>query len=126
MLSRVLDWLNIKNKPTTVSGYGITDAYKNPSYASGVGVAVGSWFQAQQDGFVTVVCWGPYMNGCEVFAGVSMSSYTRIAYMGDDINGNTKASSFSFTIKKDAWFYVGTSGFAGGFENCWVTFWPNV
>lgn len=58
---------------------------------------------------------GPYTNDFYVYAGTSSSAYYQISRWGDDINSNTKWSTFSFIIKKGSWFWANT-------ENNWGAF----
>lgn len=94
---------------------------KMPDFSAGVSMGTNTWNQAPSDGLVTVVCAGPYMNNTLVYAGKTISSYSQIGQMGDDINNNTKYASFSFPIKAGSWFYV-----SQGFESTLITFFPNV
>lgn len=117
---------NLQDASVTVAKL---NAARPPNYNVSTKSVVGmnTWNQAPSDGVVTIVASGPYMNGLQAYAGVNTSgNYTRICYMGDDINSNTKAQSFSFPIKAGFYYYVAGDGFPGGFENVDITFWPNA
>lgn len=66
------------------------------------------------------------MNGIEVVVGNSNPPTIRVAYFGDDINGNTKAASTMIPIKSGNYYIVrpvvvGASG-GWGFESIWLRF----
>ena len=81
-----------------------------PSYAASTVTSrsYSTWYQAEDNLFVTAQIAGPYMNDFYAYAGPSTSTYYQIGYYGDNINNNTKWSTFQFMIKKGAYFYVTT------------------
>lgn len=93
-----------------------------PDYSSPTSIPVNNLpIQASSNGWVTIAATGPYRNGLSVFAGNDSSCPYLIASLGDDINNNTKSSSFSFAIKKDSYYRLQPSG--EGFESITAYFW---
>lgn len=98
-----------------------------PDYTSPTALTIGAGpVQATSDGFVTVAAWGAYRNGLEIRVGPTSSTPYTICMMGDDLNAYTKASSFSFPIKKNSWFNLisGNAITGDGFEYYTAYFWP--
>ena len=95
-----------------------------PSYSSPTTITYGATNQAPSNGIVTVAAWGPYRNGLTVQVGNTSALGTTICYLGDDINANTKAGSFSFPIKAGSWYSVTNWPGYDGFENVFIYFWP--
>ena len=81
-----------------------------PSYNTGTatGRSYNTWYQAADNLFVAVIIGGPYMNDFYAYCGPSTSTYYTICRYGDDINNNTKWSTFTFFVKKGYYFYVTT------------------
>lgn len=98
---------------------------KTPNYGTGVGCAYNATIQAPADGVVIVAASGAFRNGFAVYAGNTNATPNLLATVGDDINNNTKGGSFSFPIKKDAFFKV-APWLTEGFETLTITFYANV
>lgn len=98
---------------------------KTPNYGTGVGCAYNATIQAPADGVVIVAAYGSFRNGFAVYAGNTNATPNLLATVGDDLNNNTKGGSFSFPIKKDAFFKV-APWLTDGFETLTITFYANV
>ena len=94
--------------PSSIQLNGCTIGF--PSYNTGTFTtrSYSTWYQAEDNLFVTAGIGGPYMNDFGAYVGPSTTTYTQIGRYGDDINSNTKYSTFYFMIKKGSYFYVNT------------------
>lgn len=100
--------------------------YANPT--SGIPLDGTPW-QAPSNGYVTIAAWGQFRNGFRVYVGSDSSTPYLICVMGDDINNNTKGSSFSFPIRSGAWATLINNADpffspGQGFEFVTAYFWP--
>ena len=94
--------------PTSLSLNGATIGF--PSYNTGTSTArsYSTWYQAEDNLFVTAGVAGSYTNDFYAFGGANTTTYYNIGRYGDDINNFTKWSTFQFMIKKGSWFQVTT------------------
>lgn len=93
-----------------------------PDYSSPTSIAINNLpIQAPSNGYVTIAATGLYRNGLSVYVGNDSTCPYQICSMGDDINNNTKSSSFSFPIKEGSYYRLQPG--SEGFEYITAYFW---
>lgn len=120
---------NAATATSATTATNVTNLVVFPSYATPTTVPTNNTaFQAPSNGFVTIRAVGSFRNGLNVFVGTTSSTSYHIAIMGDDINSNSKGSSFSFPIKSGSWCKIDNGtvdlGFGDEFEIVVAYFWP--
>lgn len=65
-----------------------------------------TWYQATANWFVNAYTRGPYTNDHYLYAGPSTTTYYTIGQWGDDINSNTKWTTWPVFIRKGNYVYI--------------------
>lgn len=93
-----------------------------PDYSSPTSITINNLpIQATANGWVTIAAIGAFRNDLKVYVGSDSSCPYLICAMGDDINVNSKASSFSFAIKSGSYYRLQPG--PEGFESITAYFW---
>lgn len=121
------DLTTTKSDLTTLTGTVATVSSKinHPDYANGATKAYNTVYQAGTNGWLSVLCAGPYRNGLQVLIGTTNTPAQVIWQAGDDINSNTKWAGTLIPIPKD-YYYKVAPYVTDSWESITITFYPTL
>ena len=96
-----------------------------PDYANGDTKTYNTVYQAETNGWLSVICAGYYRNGLQVLIGTTNTPAQVIWQAGDDINSNTKWAGTLIPIPKD-YYYKVAPYVIEEWDSVTITFYPTL